>query len=196
MKTVIFIAVLLSACILRPEHNAYRTEDGKGAKERVEGEHLEISFRFRRGGIASSQYAIWIEDESGKVVRTVYATSFTVKGGYAYRKEAIPTWVHKANPAKMSPNRIDAITGVTPRDGTLNYIWDGKSDDGKPVPKGTYTLFVEGTLYWKSRIVYSGKVNWGSQERGPISVTVNHYDFSSTNKDMITELKVFHSGEI
>lgn len=61
---------------------------------------LTISFDFQRGGIASSQYAIWIENEEGKLVRTLYATSFTAKGGYEYRRDAIPFWVGKVCPEK------------------------------------------------------------------------------------------------
>lgn len=93
----------------------------------------------------------------------------------------------------MPADEIDAPTGATPRNGTVNYTWDGTDDNGNPVPKGTYTVFVEGTLYWENRIVYSGKVNWGSQTQQSVPITSRRYGTSPTNKDMITDLKFFHA---
>ena len=155
-------------------------------------ERLEISFRFHRGGIASSQYAIWIEDESGRLVRTLYATSFTVEGGYEYRKDAIPLWVGKARPQMMTSAQVDAITGATPQNGKLTYQWDGTDDKGNCLPPGIYKFFVEGTLYWKSRVLYSGKLHWGNKVSDSISVEVRYFNQSSTNENMITELKAYH----
>ena len=113
MKTRLFYAILVAAGIcLQGCTNSYAKDRGE-AKENSAGERLEISFRFQRGGIASSQYAIWIEDETGRLVRTLYATSFTAEGGYEYRKDALPVWVSKAKPQALSSAQIDAITGAT-----------------------------------------------------------------------------------
>lgn len=155
-------------------------------------EQLEISFRFHRGGIASSQYAIWIEDAMGRLVCTLYATSFTAKGGYEYREDAIPVWVGKAMPQGMSSEQVDAITGATPRNGVLTYQWDGTNDKGRRVAPGKYKFFVEGTLYWKSRVIYSGELTWGGKEQTSIPIKTQYFNKSLTNKDMITEIKAYH----
>lgn len=155
-------------------------------------ERLEISFRFHRSGIASSQYAIWIEDETGRLVRTLYATSFTAKGGYEYREDALPVWVSKAKPQIMSSAQVDAITGATPRNGLLTYQWDGTDDKGNRVPPGNYKFFVEGTLYWKSRVIYSGALVWGGEGQESIPVKARYFHQSKTNENMITELKAYH----
>lgn len=155
-------------------------------------ERLEISFRFHRGGIASSQYAIWIENETGQLVRTLYATSFTAKGGYGYREDAVPVWVSKAKPQTMSSTQVDAITGATPRNGFLTYQWDGTDDKGNRVPPGNYKFFIEGTLYWKSRVIYSGALAWGDKGQDFIPVKALYFNQSKTNEDMITEIKAYH----
>ena len=90
MKTRLFYAILVAVGICLQGCTTSYAKDREDAKETPAGERLEISFRFQRGGIASSQYAIWIEDETGKLVRTLYVTSFTAKGGYEYRKDAVP----------------------------------------------------------------------------------------------------------
>lgn len=192
MKTRFFYAILVAAGIcLQGCSTSYAKDRGK-AKENSEGERLEISFRFQRGGIASSQYAIWIEDETGRLVRTLYATSFTAEGGYTYREDALPVWVSKAKPKTLSSEQIDAITGATPRNGVVTYQWDGTDDEGNRVPQGTYTFFIEGTLYWKSRVVYTGKLDWGGKGQDSIPIKVQRFHPSQTNEHMITELKACH----
>lgn len=191
MRQVVWILIeFASVCIgLYGCHHLQATETRTGNNEE---ERLEISFRFHRGGIASSQYAIWIENESGRLVRTLYATSFTVKGGYEYRKDAIPLWVGKANPQTMTSAQVDAITGATPQNGYLTYKWDGTDDKGSRLPPGIYKFFVEGTLYWNSRVLYSGKLHWGNKVSDSIPIEVRYFNQSSTNENMITELKAYH----
>lgn len=186
MRTGLFSAILMLVCIgIQGCSSSY-------AKENHTGERLEISFRFQRGGIASSQYAIWIENETGKLVRTLYVTSFTAKGGYEYRKDAVPVWVSKAKPQVLSSTQIDAITGATPRNGVVTYQWDGTDDNGNRVPVGTYRFFIEGTLYWENRVVYTGKLEWGGKGQDYIPVKVQRFHSSQTNEYMITDLKACH----
>ncbi|WP_221621529.1 DUF2271 domain-containing protein [Paenibacillus rhizophilus] len=65
---------------------------------------LGISFPFvRQDGIASNQFAVWVEDSRGRYVTTLYATRFIATGGYKLRPEAIPTWVKHSGLAKASP---------------------------------------------------------------------------------------------
>ncbi len=190
MRKILLIAVALlslSAALF----GCRQSSAGKPQPAGGSGERVEVTFDFRRGGIASSQYAIWIEDTQGRVVRTLYATSFTVKGGYEYREDAIPLWVGKANPAAMSSAQVDALTGATPHDGPLRYQWDGTSDSGTPVAPGKYRLMVEATLYWKSRVLYSGDFTWGGAQAS-IPMKARRFSPSDTNSDMITGLKASH----
>lgn len=192
MRTSLLCAILMSVCISTQSCNASYAKEEKGVKANVPEERLEISFKFQRGGIASSQYAIWIEDEAGRLVRTLYATSFTAKGGYEYREDALPIWVSKAKPQTLPAAQIDAITGATPQNSMVTYQWDGTDDKGNRVPAGIYMFFIEGTLYWKSRIIYTGELDWGSHEQESIPVRVQRFHPSKINEHMITELKVCH----
>ena len=191
MRTRLLCAILISAISIQ-SCNASYAKEGKSVKEDTTGERLDISFKFRRGGIASSQYAIWIEDETGRLVRTLYATSFTAKGGYEYRKDAVPVWVSKAKPQTLSSAQIDAITGATPQNGVLTYQWDGTDDNGNRVSPGKYIFFIEGTLYWESRVIYTGELDWGGSEQSSIPMKTQYFTPSKTNENMITELKACH----
>jgi hypothetical protein len=121
---------------------------------------LVISFDYaKQSGSASNQFAVWIEDESEECVRTLYATRFTADGGYELRPESIPTWVEKA----ILKSNVDAISGATPKAGTLSYTWDFTDDTGNPVDvTGTYTFFIEASLRWNNRVLFSGEVDANS----------------------------------
>lgn len=127
----------------------------------MSSERLDITFDYQRGGIASSQYAIWVEDAIGRPVRTIFVTRFTATRGFSERPDAVPTWVARFNPSQMTSAQIDAVSGATPSNGTLRYTWDGTDEQGKPVPAGTYTVFLEGTLHWSTRVLYLAQVQWG-----------------------------------
>lgn len=191
MKRTVFLLITLAyVCIALCGCNNLKAEDTRNINRSEE--RLEISFRFHRRGIASGQYAIWIEDSTGRLVRTIYATLFTVKGGYQYRKDAIPLWVSKSKLQTMSSAQVDAITGATPQNGVLTYQWNGTDDKGKRVPSGNYKFFVEGSMYWESRVVYSGDLIWGYKEHDSISIEKHFFNSSRINKNMITELKAYH----
>jgi hypothetical protein len=157
---------------------------------------VEVSFLYtRQSGMASNQYAVWIEDESGAVVKTLYATRYTAKGGWKVREQSIPQWVKKANVASMSASEVDAFSSATPRAGMVTYTWDGTDKSGQKVPVGEYRVFLEASLRWGGRVVYSAVVG-GSQGSRPVDV--RYYDGNTeitgakipAEKDMISNVAV------
>lgn len=76
------------------------------------------------------QYALWLEDEQGRYLTTLYVTDKIARGGWIAnrgnpRVEALPVWVHKRNvrhgEGALYPDREhpadDACSGATPRAG-------------------------------------------------------------------------------
>lgn len=150
---------------------------------------LKISIDFARSNTqASNQYAVWIENMDGDVVKTLFVTDFTSKGGYAVREDSIPTWVAHAEPSKMQNTQIDAITGATPSTGTYSYIWDGTDDSGNKVTNGIYTFRVEGTLYWSSIVHYQGKVDMGASENSSLDVEAAYTEDTEQNRNMLSNV--------
>ncbi|MDR3271199.1 MAG: DUF2271 domain-containing protein [Peptococcaceae bacterium] len=133
--------------------------DTPSAQSVATGE-VTIAFDYQnQSGHASNQFAVWIEDADGRYVKTLYATRFTANGGYKNRPDSIPVWVEKTGLADIE--NVDAITGATPKSGTLVYTWDLTGVDGAPVPASTYHFFVEGSLRWKNRVLYTGALKIG-----------------------------------
>ena len=161
---------------------------------------VEVSFEYeRQQGPGSNQYAVWIENEKGEVVKTLFVTSFTTKGrtrgneqpmrGYIKRPACVPTWVKAAKANDLTDQQLDAFTGATPQaSGTQTFTWDFTDQQGKAVQKGTYKVFVEATLFNASTITYSG--SFSTQDKaGSVVLTSQLTEPDEKHKDMVTEVK-------
>ena len=179
---------------------------GKAAKANT----LEVSFNYQRqAGPGSNQYAVWIENEKGEIVKTLFVTSFTTKGrvrgrsaegrlqgkneqpmrGYIKRPACVPTWVKAAKANDLTDQQLDAVTGATPQaSGTQTFTWDFTDQQGKTVQKGTYKVFVEATLFNASTITYSG--SFSTQDKaGNVTLTSQLTEPDEKHKDMVTDVK-------
>ena len=92
-----YIAAIIALLLSVP---ATAQNKSKSAKT----QSLEVSFNYQKqAGAGSNQYAVWIENEKGEVVKTLFVTAYTTKGrarggqpaqrGYIIRPTCVPTWV-------------------------------------------------------------------------------------------------------
>lgn len=132
-----------------------------------------------------------VEDESGKVVKTIYVSAFTSRGrGYRRRKDSLSRWVAATNPESLSNKEIDAISGATLRTGSQKFTWDLTGSDGKKVPDGKYFVKLEGTLYWSSNVLYSSQVEIsGGIKAGKVQKSRSE-ESNSQNGDMIQNVRI------
>ena len=160
---------------------------------------LEVSFEYeKQGGPGSNQYAIWVENDAGEVVKTLFVTSFTTKGrargnqaparGYTYRPTCVPTWVTHAKAAEMSDEEIDGFTGATPQSGKQTFTWDLKDKDGKELGKGTYKVCVEATLFNNSIVLYTGTFT-AKDKKGEIVLTSTETSHDDQHANMIKDVQ-------
>ena len=190
-STLSILPIILCFLVLSPSSLFPAQENDHPAP----GAHpaLEIAFDYQRqSGIASNQFAVWIEDASGKTIETLYATRFTATGGWKRRPACLPEWVAAAKPDALSSQEVDGLTGATPVGGRLHCVWDGTDQSGNRVPPGAYRYVVEANLRWDHRAVYRGEIEVGGaaqtsrpqpeyfgdagRERGMISNVVVRYD--------------------
>lgn len=161
---------------------------------------LEVSFNYQKqAGPGSNQYAVWIENEKGEVVKTLFVTSFTTKGrvrgnekpmrGYVKRPNCVPTWVKTVKANDLSDQQLDAVTGATPKAGVRQtFIWDFTDQQGKKVKKGKYRVMMEATLYQASDIIYSG--TFSTQDKaGNVVLTSKLTEPKESHQGMITDVK-------
>ena len=161
---------------------------------------LEVSFNYeKQGGPGSNQYAIWIENEKGEFVKTLFVTSYTSKGrarggqpaqrGYIVRPTCVPVWVKTSKAEEKTDQQLDAVTGATPQNsGTQTFSWNFTDEQGKAVPQGTYKVKVEATLYFDSDIIYTGTFTT-KDKAGNIALTSELTKPDEQHKNMVTEVK-------
>ncbi len=154
----VFAAILLAVPAM------VQSKKGQASKAKT----LEVAFNYQKQpGPGSNQYAVWIENEKGEVVKTLFVTAYTTKGrarsgeepmrGYVKRPNCVPTWVKAAKAEEQSDQQLDAVTGATPKvSGVQTFTWNFTDQQGRAVPQGTYKVFIEATLYQASDIIYTG----------------------------------------
>ena len=186
-----FIAILAAMLLAIPV---------MGQSKKGQGKSLEVSFNYQKqAGPGSNQYAVWIENDKGEVVKTLFVTSFTTKGrargnaqpqrGYVMRPACVPTWVKASKASEKTDQQLDAVTGATPQsDGVQTFTWNFTDQQGKAVPQGNYKVFVEATLYNDSDIIYSGTFSTkGKAENVALTSTITKSD--EQHKNMLTNVK-------
>ncbi len=122
---------------------------------------IEFSFR-KHLRIAGNQVAVWINDERGRYVATVYASRFTASGGFKRRPDALAVWVQASDWGQATKVEVDAVTRPTPRNGPVQLRWDCVDRAGRPVPPGVYTYRLESTIYWQNRALWTGRIRVGA----------------------------------
>ena len=160
---------------------------------------LELSFQYnKQTGPGSNQYAVWIENAEGQVVKTLFVTEFTAKGrsrdgskparGYTYRTSCVPTWVQHVGAENLSDEQMDAVSGATPAaSGVQTFTWDFTDQDGKVVPAGNYKVYLQATYLNEGIVTYCGE--FSSKDTGPLALKETFEADEQRNKDMITEVK-------
>jgi hypothetical protein len=113
----------------------------------------------------SNQIAIWVEDLSGKYVRTLFATKFTAKGGYLKRPLALGEWAAKFDLPNASAGKVDAITGATPQTGKQTVSWDCTDEKGENVPDGIYIIRMEANIQDAKKMYFRGEIGVGGNDQ-------------------------------
>jgi len=150
----------------------------------------EITFSYTKlSGSASNQFAIWIENAQGKYIKTLYATHFTANGGWSRRPSSIPMWVKQSGLSDMTPVQVDAVSGATPKTGTISYKWDGTDSRGAAVPAGDYVIILEGTLRWENQVYYRAPIRLG-QGATTAALSVEYKGDPGEDRAMIGDVKV------
>lgn len=186
---ILILAILLSMIAV-----------AQSSKKDVKVSALEVSFDYQRqAGPGSNQYAVWIENEKGNVVKTLFVTSYTTKGrarggeqpkrGYIVRPACVPKWVKTVKADEKTDQQLDAVTGATPQAGGVQtFTWDFTDEQGKAVPQGIYKVKVETTLIFDSAIVYTGTFST-KDKPGNITLTSELTKPDEQHKNMVTDVK-------
>ena len=123
-------------------YGAMRPETSVFDPDKHEKPFVKIDFVLGFEDELAPQTAVWVEDEKGEYVATVYASGFA---GFVKEKQVtLPLWA-----AASGFEGVDAVTTASIDVGHYVYVWDLRNFRGEKVKKGKYTVKVE-TCYWPS----------------------------------------------
>lgn len=182
MRTkLLSIFFILSCMLLTACNKSKATSDNMHGKAVLK---IMVDYE-KQEGPGSNQWAVWIEDTQGNLVKTIYVTSFTADGGYIPRPACTPIWVSKANPASLSGALIDGFSGATPDSGMQTYTWDLTDDGESAVGNGEYYFVVEATLFGESEVIYKAPFTVDDKESNMIEADPSFTSEDEKNKEMI-----------
>lgn len=103
---------------------------------------LIITFTLSNNFSTIPNCALWIENESGKLVKTLYVSNKVAENKNCLKSEAgLPKWWE----VKDKEN-IDGITGASPKfQTTYTYVWDLKDKNGNEIAYEIYVYKIETT---------------------------------------------------
>jgi len=187
------IVMLLSLCVGAFSGCGNEKDTAKSAVSTTKNDivtpgKVDITFNYvKQAGMGSNQFAVWIEDATGKYIKTLGVTKFVATKGYKTREMALSNWVKTAKRLDMTDKQVEAITKATPSTGGQLYEWDCTDNQGKPLAAGEYRYVVEATRYMEDYDLFSGKVVVG-KKAVTSKAELKTVGDTEKNKSMLTDV--------
>jgi hypothetical protein len=108
----------------------------------------------------SYQTVIWLEDDQGRYLQTLYVSEYLSFGGF-HDSTICTSWSKKVKWDGTPPAVFDLVTAATPEIGEKTFRFDCTTHGIKP---GTYRFNVQTHLLEKYNITYTGRIAIGSKE--------------------------------
>lgn len=171
-----FIISLLMLMLLTPYANASAISPLNNEQSHSADIAIKLNLKQQHGEYHPPYVAAWIENKQRKSVRTLLL----------WRKE--PKWLKDIrrwwrNVGRKSPELVDAITSATHAAGTFPLSYKANNDQGKALPHGQYTLYIEVVREKGGRALLKQAFSLGENaqqftlkataETGPITFTIN-----------------------
>ena len=115
-------------------------EAATSSKAWASGMQLDIQFSVATkasGRVKRPFVAVWIEDESGKTVRTLTVWVQQRRLNSRWLEESLRRWT------RDNGQLVSTVSSATRNPGTYAVAWDGKTDKNALAPQGDYYVCVE-----------------------------------------------------
>jgi hypothetical protein len=121
---------------------------------------LEVSYQVSPKVEGSRFSAMWLENEAGELVKTLFVSSELAQGAFTVEGEICPDWVKKAQWEKASQDQVDAVSGPTPVAGANSASFDLAKAGIEP---GVYTFLMQVHVHEEYNILFKGKLRVGEE---------------------------------
>jgi len=156
------------------------TEVTKPLGSRANGEYemtIELELARFEGRFRRPFVAVWVEDKKKESIRNLAVW---------YNKSRwlpdLKRWYSKNQPGKMDPGVMESISSATRSAGKYTLTWDGLDEQGKPVPPGKYTIYIEAAREHGTYQLLKQEIEWNGKPKhvdltGGIEITSASLDY-------------------
>ena len=116
---------------------------------------LQISYLISSSVDGSRFTAVWLENEGGELVKTLFVSNELAQGAFTVEGDICPDWIRKAHWEKTSQAEVDAVSGPTPSVGSGSFSFDLKKLGILP---GVYFFCMQVHIHDNYNILYNGKI--------------------------------------
>ncbi len=129
-----------------------------GPAEPVAGK-LQITYLVSSAD-ASRFTAVWLENEGGELVKTLFVSSELAQGAFTVEGDICPDWIKKSHWERASQVEVDAVSGPTPTAGSGSLSLDLKKHGISP---GVYYFCMQIHIHDNYNILYKGRIRLGEK---------------------------------
>jgi len=160
------------------------------ASPAVKAGKLEFRFLYLPPGTADPTYhtAIWLEDEDGKLIRTLYVSN-ELSATEHKLGTVCPDWVKQAGWSKAPKSLVDAVTGPTPNVGSGSMTFD-LGELG--IAPGTYRVRFQVHIIDQYNILFQGKLAAGNSEQDVKIETLYQPTKPDIGTDVVKEVRIHY----
>ncbi len=121
---------------------------------------LQITYLVSSTVEGSRFTAIWLENEGGDLVKTIFVSNELAQGAFTVEGDICPDWIKKSHWEKASQAEVDAVSGPTPAVGSSSFSIDLKKFGISP---GVYFFCMQVHVEENYNIRYKGKISLGQK---------------------------------
>jgi hypothetical protein len=141
---------------------------------------------------ASRFTAIWLENEKGELVKTLFVSNELAQGAFTVEGDICPDWGKKAHWEKASQAQVDAVSGPTPSAGSGSLSFDLKKQGILP---GVYFYCMQVHIHENYNILFRGKILLGekpAEAQAEVFYSPARYESA---QDLVRDVKARYTPE-
>ncbi len=141
---------------------------------------------------ASRFSAIWLENEGGDLVKTLFVSTELAQGAFTVEGDICPDWIKKSHWEKASQAEVDAVSGPTPTAGSGSLSFDLKKHGISP---GVYFFCMQIHIHDNYNILYKGQIRLGekpAEAQPEVSYSPKRYE---STEDLLHDVRMRFTPE-